>query len=234
MSTLKETIVSMLTENTGRSILDSGGIYGRNFERNKGKDVAYYESTPQATLEISKYGDNWEALPTVSIFHLLTQTLGLDSYCKEFNTLEVGNHNGDYYGTDWNQCEWLKENEFEGVGEGFNTYNWASNHSQILQGQELNRDGETYVLLQIHGGCDARGGYTDAKLFKVSSNEIYSILNTDCGFSAELPNGEFIKLDFFGQDVINNEGGCADDDYINQFCEAIGEGVHSGDIFAYC
>jgi hypothetical protein len=24
---------------------------------------------------------------------------------------------------------------------------------------------ERYLLLQIHGGCDARGGYTNAKLF---------------------------------------------------------------------
>ena len=25
---------------------------------------------------------------------------------------------------------------------------------------------EQYLLLQIHGGCDARGGYTNAKLFQ--------------------------------------------------------------------
>ena len=27
-------------------------------------------------------------------------------------------------------------------------------------------NGEEYLLLQIHNGCDVRGGYTDAKLFK--------------------------------------------------------------------
>ena len=27
--------------------------------------------------------------------------------------------------------------------------------------------GKSYVLLQIHGGCDVRGGYTDAKVFTV-------------------------------------------------------------------
>ena len=31
-------------------------------------------------------------------------------------------------------------------------------------------DGEPYLLLQIHGGCDVRGGYTDAKLFKPSDD----------------------------------------------------------------
>ena len=49
----------------------------------------------------------------------------------------------------------------------FNTYNGDSDLSQILQGAWLeDADGDTYLLLQIHGGCDARGGYTDAKLFK--------------------------------------------------------------------
>ena len=31
-----------------------------------------------------------------------------------------------------------------------------------VDGQE-----EEYILIQVHGGCDARSGYTDAKLFKV-------------------------------------------------------------------
>ena len=29
----------------------------------------------------------------------------------------------------------------------------------------LEIDGEDYVLLQVHGGADVRGGYTDARLF---------------------------------------------------------------------
>ena len=38
--------------------------------------------------------------------------------------------------------------------------------SQILQGANLTINEEQYILIQIHGGADARGGYTDAKLFK--------------------------------------------------------------------
>ena len=38
--------------------------------------------------------------------------------------------------------------------------------SQILQGANLTINEEHYILIQIHGGADARGGYTDAKLFK--------------------------------------------------------------------
>ena len=50
----------------------------------------------------------------------------------------------------------------------FNTCNGDSDLSQVLQGAWLeDADGDSYLLLQIHGGCDVRGGYTDAKLFKV-------------------------------------------------------------------
>ena len=53
----------------------------------------------------------------------------------------------------------------------FNTYNGGSDLSQVLQGAWLeDADGDTYLLLQIHGGCDVRGGYTDAKLFKTSDD----------------------------------------------------------------
>jgi hypothetical protein len=52
------------------------------------------------------------------------------------------------------------------VDRTFNTYNGDSDLSQILQGSWLTINDEPYLLLQVHGGCDARGGYTNAKLFK--------------------------------------------------------------------
>jgi hypothetical protein len=42
-----------------------------------------------------------------------------------------------------------------------------------LQGSWVEINGDVYLLLQIHGGCDARGGYTNAKLF--TTNEEYMI-----------------------------------------------------------
>ena len=35
-----------------------------------------------------------------------------------------------------------------------------------MQGTTLEIDGEYYFIIQIHGGADARGGYTHAKMFK--------------------------------------------------------------------
>ena len=55
-------------------------------------------------------------------------------------------------------------------GEGdpvtVNTYNHDSLVDQILQYTYFEIEEQGYVLLQIHGGCDARGGYTAPKAFR--------------------------------------------------------------------
>ena len=40
----KELIYKMLTENTGVHMLDSGGAYGRNWERNQVKTIEDFEN----------------------------------------------------------------------------------------------------------------------------------------------------------------------------------------------
>jgi hypothetical protein len=72
----------------------------------------------------------------------------------------------DVYGVSEAQWNWLKDLGDIKVTKSFNSYNGDSDLSQIIQGSWLTVDDEQYLLLQIHGGCDARGGYTDAKLFK--------------------------------------------------------------------
>ena len=64
-------------------------------------------------------------------------------------------------------ADYLNDNFEVRVERSWNTYNGESDLSQILQGSNLEIFDEHYILIQIHGGCDARGGYTDAKLFKL-------------------------------------------------------------------
>ena len=173
-------IYKMLTENTGRAICDSGGENGRHWQRNKLRTIDDFRSDAPCTLEISKYEHNgqvsYDPYISISLFHHLQRVLDIDNLCDEFNSIECGNWNGEFYGTDAGQCDWLLENGFTAKGDGFNSYNWTANYSQDIQGQFLEHDsGYLYVLLQIHNGADARGGYTDAKLFKMLSNEDYSL-----------------------------------------------------------
>jgi hypothetical protein len=218
---MQETIAQMLTENTGTHFLDSGGANGRAWQQNAGKVVADFEAQPSATAEI--YVREWqgklvaEVLPCVNIFHLLTcGALELDDLCHEFNAMPVAEWGGDYNGVSLEGSEWLEARGFVMCKEsrgGWNTYNWNAAHSQVMQGNELTLEGECgeekYLLLQIHGGADVRGGYTDARLFKLADYaEFYNVVSEDCGFSDE--RGE-ISISWHGE-WINSDGGCADDE----------------------
>lgn len=165
----KQIIYNMLTENTGTHMLDSGGAYGRNWERNEVKTLTDFENEPE---EEYVYSTRWNELSrTVSVFHYLSQ-LETDEICEHFNSMPCLDWDaGDVYGVSIEQWNWLN-NQFAEVEvvHTFNTYNGESELSQILQGSWIELDGYQYVLLQIHGGCDARGGYTNAKLFKTGED----------------------------------------------------------------
>jgi hypothetical protein len=161
---IKELIFDMLTEDTGRHPLDSGGAYGRAWERNQARTIEDFEAEPEERYTYRKSGNYLER--TVSVFHFLSQ-LDMDELCEEFNAMPCDYWDADdeVYGVSKVQWDWLKANHVVRVGYTFNTYNGDSDLSQILQGSWVEIDDEVYLLLQIHGGCDARGGYTNAKLF---------------------------------------------------------------------
>jgi hypothetical protein len=215
--TIEQTIANMMTENTGTHMLDSGGSNGRNWQRNQGKTVEHFKSLPSATAEIyySLNCDDYEIDPCVNIFHLLTGgVLELDDFCHQFNAIEVGQWNSKFSGVDHEGDMFLLDNDFNTTEEqrhyGFNTCNDNLNHSQVMCGHMLEREGLTYVLLQIHGGADVRGGYTDAKLFKLDDwAEFYNLVNDSCGFSS--PDGHH-GISWHGE-LINEDGqGASDDD----------------------
>ena len=160
--TTKELIYSMLIENTGRHFLDSGDAYGRKWELNQGKTIEDFEREPEEHIVWN--GNYLER--TVSVFHYLSQ-LETDELCDEFNSMPCEDWDCEaVYGVSEAQWNWLKELGDIKTTHTFNTYNGDSDLSQILQGSWLTINDEQYLLLQIHGGCDARGGYTNAKLFK--------------------------------------------------------------------
>lgn len=171
MST-KEIIYGMLVENTGRHPLDSGGAYGRSWERNQGRTIEDFEAEPEERFVYHKNGNYLER--TVSVYHFLSQ-LDTDWICEEFNNMPCDNWDadGDVYGVSEEQWQWLTSKCEVDIKHTFNTYNGDSDLSQVLQGSWLDINGDMYLLLQIHGGCDVRGGYTSAKLFL--PNEEYII-----------------------------------------------------------
>ena len=79
----------------------------------------------------------------------------------------------------WIVREWLRSmgDKVTGLyGEGspieVNTYNGEDLLSQVIQFTLFRIDFTDYVALQIHGGCDVRGGYTAPRIFEVNGDGI--------------------------------------------------------------
>jgi len=186
--TVEQTVYEMLVENTGEALGDSGSAYGRNHELNSGKSLQDFKDEESVVIEDYADCSSTEDIEfSINVFHFLNDSeLSLDDNCNEFNSLNSKGEEWDYENS-WGTCE--KAGEFldnlcpEFEGEVWNTYNHDSNLSQILQGRFLTIDGERYVLIQVHGGCDARGGYTDAKLFLAEdwhcSETVYGMISRE-------------------------------------------------------
>lgn len=168
-----ELIKSMLTERTAHSIIDSGDHYGRSYLRNREKD---FDKEPQAVLT------DWG--PSVSFYHHALACLEEDALTRAFNAIPCENWDGEYYGTSTEQCDFLELIGAE-VGPAWNSYNWDNNFDQTVQGHKVEINQAEYVLLQVHGGCDVRSGYTDAKLFKIQEwmNDYWML--DDCNFAID-------------------------------------------------
>lgn len=146
------------------------------------KEAKQYIAGDARTYTIEKETlDSGDIDYTVNIFHHLTASLDIDETCRAFNTLPCDYWNSEKaYGISLEQEEWL-ENHGLTIGNTWNSYNGESNLSQALQGANVTENDDhtstdewpTYILLQIHQGCDVRGGYTNAKLFKISSDSGY-------------------------------------------------------------
>lgn len=166
----QQLVYSMLTENTGSHFLDSGGAYGRHHQRNAKKTIEDFNREEAESYEFDY--KNGEIVRTVSVFHFLSHSTELDELCNEFNKRNTAPKNweadADVYGVSTEAWDYLQEATGYDVkiDRTWNTYNGESDLSQVLQGSNLEIDGELYFLIQVHGGCDVRGGYTDAKLFK--------------------------------------------------------------------
>ena len=164
---IERAIAKMLHENTGCAIGDNAGYCGgRNWERSR--TVTDFRNTPEVIAHIGETAE--DVTTTQSLFHYLKGVLDVDD---ETDAMQE------------RFDAWCKENDECGMSamEGFveacdfpseygvmNTYNDEYNSlSQVIQYIIFDDEDENrLVLLQIHGGADVRGGYTDPKVFKCS------------------------------------------------------------------
>ena len=78
---IESIIHDMLTESTGTNMLDSGGLYGRSWQRNR--LISDFRQLEPFTTKINMHKDNtYDISFTVNVFHYLTHFLDVNETTK--------------------------------------------------------------------------------------------------------------------------------------------------------
>ena len=175
-----EKIISILKENTGRHILDSGGAYGRQWERNQDRD--FYNEPPQSVEVDADENGKIDSLNVYfNIFHFLNTYLEYDTESKKLTKQFLKFSDTDrYYKESWEICigDFCKSKKIEVSGSTY-TYNFETILSQNIIYYSFEwKDGD-YIFLQVHNGCDARGGFTAPVIFNVPDKDYFHIAMND-------------------------------------------------------
>jgi len=205
----------MMTENTGIAMMDSGGSYGRAWQRNR--MIQDFRLLPEITLD-EPY--NKHELPTIGkdLFHFLDSQLIYDAKMsaefKRFCNLKEYKDESYYYAMEPFAEKIHTKSDYPEKPLMYNSYNGDSMLSGTIQYCIFCTEDQDYILLQIHGGCDVRGGYTDPKVFQcsegfdmflITQNELsgscgcdgFNPYSDDCGYHwYETGNKEDIKKDW--------------------------------------
>jgi hypothetical protein len=200
MNSTQKKIAEMLCEGTGQVLTDSGGAYGRAYDRNRKRD---FMSEDVVKLEWNSYGDsNVEMYPTKSLFwHLSESAITYDSKIQSRFLRTV---------SDDTDKTWFEEveNFLDKLGAKVDIYNpldscsagrdsvrqnYTYNDENILDQDFVHwaftidadgpvpyglEDGCTYVIIMAHNGCDARWGFTAPVIFECGHyDEYYNVLS---------------------------------------------------------
>lgn len=175
----------MFCENTGSHFLDSGGAYGRGWQRSQAVKDQEWMKAERMNVEVDKYskGEYYINITKNTYLFLcdhITYDIEMDRIFHKFSEQE-GRKRDSYYSNMNDFIEHLKEGEefikeFQNLG-GYNTYNGESCLNKTLQWNAFNYDDEDYLILQIHNGCDVRGGYSTPHVFKTDYD--YFIINQE-------------------------------------------------------
>lgn len=155
---VKQAIIDMMTESTGCHMLDSGGAYGRSWQRNR--QITNWDDLPKTSVDV--WGDQFTV--SISTYHFLYSHLDITnesrSLDKEFNEF-MENRKDTYYPDDMVDFAKRFANP-EGI---INTCSFDNLLDHVLQFNFFENDDIYYLILQTHNGCDLRGGYAKPKIF---------------------------------------------------------------------
>ena len=166
--TTEEIVAGMLVEPTGTHFLDSGGAYGRHWQRNQGRTFA---DEPSATLTFQAWpdGKGWMDL-TVSVYHFLVDHLDYDHlWQRRLDIVAERNPDDSWFKVVEKFFDRIKAKGTVGDLTVVNTYNEEDLLSQVVWYAQANVEYKGFdgllIVVMVHGGCDVRGGYSSPKCF---------------------------------------------------------------------
>lgn len=165
---LKRKIEEMLRERTGSHFLDSGRAYGRHWEKNQRRDFEN-EGEAMVFIHADETGQPDEIYVLYNLYHYLSNFLIMDNDTAYLNRRFKRFSYSEYmHDKNWLICmEVFLEDKLKVGFSTHNTYNDTNLLSQIIQYSPFEWESSDYIILQIHNGCDVRGGYTDPYIFKI-------------------------------------------------------------------
>lgn len=182
MTETSAVLAGMFTENTGTHMLDSGGAYGRGWQRNQGKIEQDFLDAPAAY---------WNYGPTLSTFHYLNNNLTFSPVMDRLFSIFTVDSEESYFADVDAFAKHMAGNNYH----TFNSYNWETFLDTVVQWTEFEYNNITYILLSVHGGADVRGGYTRARVFEADSWDCWYGMMMDaevfCNSGKLVPTGEF-------------------------------------------
>jgi hypothetical protein len=165
---LKQKLIKMFTESTGEHFLDSGDHLGRHWQINQAVPFKEWGTKPDVEYEVeSEYPV--QLFFTVELFNFFWEMFAeIDS---EVNTLqEILDNMWKHYleiGYFEARNQFLKRYS-DGSYQVVNTYNEESLTTQTFEYAFIDED---KVIIMLHNGADARGGYTAPRIFKFANFE---------------------------------------------------------------
>ena len=168
----EQAVYEMLTENTGVHMLDSGDYYGRNWQRNQGRTLEDFQQSKRVVGKFDVYGDGkFDVDVSLSTFHFLVDRLEYNPELTK-QLMEFSDKQDKY--EHWPETieKWVKQvDEFKGLDfYSENSYNGESLLTQVIQFWYTECGDFGPIILQVHGGCDVRGGYTDPRVFDATGD----------------------------------------------------------------
>ena len=158
----EQVIYGMLTESTGRHFLDSGDAYGRNWERNQKKSLQDFRNDLEVALVLEDDEEN-SVWGIRSLFHHLNNNLSYNEEETEKLTKFLDKH--ELYTNSPDSVDKFIE-EYYNENDFYWEYTYSSDYANLSQDiQYAHSEKDDLIILSIHNGADARGGFTDYKVF---------------------------------------------------------------------